>query len=86
MSRKLLEQTLPKDLTNIIITYMGNECEKCNIITEHPLTVCLSFTNGTYAFTDIPNSDYKLKKFCKNCTYSRCSSIKIYLEVQDRYY
>ena len=83
MARELLEEFLITDTVNIIINYLGNECDKCKSISETPLTICLSFKNGNYSLTDIPHSNYMLKKFCKKCIYSRCSSVKIYVEIHD---
>ena len=83
-TRELLEKKFIKDITNIIITFIGNECEKCKDVVEEDLTICLSFKYGTYSLQDIPNSKYTLKKMCKQCTYSRCSSVKMYVEIQDK--
>ena len=69
------------NISQIIIDYLGYECEKCKEIQQHQLKVGLSFTKGYHNLVDSKNSDYKLKKFCDTCIFSRCSSIPIYLEI-----
>lgn len=70
-------------LINTIFTYTGGiECQKCyNLQYDKPLTIILSFTIGTCNLDDIPNNNYKFKKVCKHCLWSRCSSLKIYREI-----
>ncbi len=82
-ARELLEKILLNDIVNIIITYLGNECDKCKEITTKSLIIGLSFQNGTYDFKDIKGSKYVLKKFCDKCIYCRCSPVPIYVEIHN---
>lgn len=84
LTRKLLSKKVNEIfLVNNIISYLGNECEKCGKIQEKPLTICIAWSKGNFKLEDIENNDYKLKKLCKRCTYSRCSRIQIYREIED---
>jgi len=71
------------NLTNIITNYIGNICQKCGKESHQPLKHVMSFNKdkGNYAFIDVPGANYHLKKFCKQCCYSRASSTKIYIEI-----
>ena len=83
--RKLLEKYVNEIcLVDKILSFVGkNECEKCGVIQEKPLTVVISWNKGDYNLKDIRGSDYKLKKVCETCTVCRCSQIKIYREIED---
>jgi len=85
---KLIENVLTntgndKYIAKNINQYLGNICNKCYKHSEHPLTIVISFDKkkGSYKFTDLPDANYKLKKFCKRCCCSRASSAPIYIEI-----
>ena len=82
-ARKLLSKRLNEiHLVDEILSFIGtNECEKCGIVQEKPLTIVISWTNGNYKLKDIEGGNYKLKKVCDTCTFMRCSQIKIYREI-----
>jgi hypothetical protein len=80
----LLQNKNEKYLAKNIIEFVGeNCCQKCYKNSKEPLTIVISFdkSKGSYYFIDLPGANYKLKKFCKKCTYSRASQAKIYIEV-----
>ena len=80
--RFLLEQYVDeRSIVDIIISYLGNECQKCYQIQNEPLTCVLKWNIGTYFLDDIPNNDYHLRKVCQDCTYRRCSSMQVYIEI-----
>ena len=89
--QKIIENTLmnsgnEKYIAKNINQYLGNICDKCDKQSEQPLTIVMSFdkSKGSYRFTDLPGANYKLKKFCKGCCYSRASPAPIYIEIQDK--
>jgi hypothetical protein len=82
--RKLLLKFLDEqNIANIIIDFLGNECEKCGELQEEPLTNIINIVKGNYNFDDLPNSKYEIKKVCDICTYNRCSKCPIYVEIPD---
>ena len=82
-ARKILSKYVDEiKLVDKIISYIGsNECEKCGVIQDTPLTVVIAWENGNYKLTDVEGSKYKLRKVCNTCTFCRCSQIKIYHEI-----
>jgi hypothetical protein len=80
----LLQNKNEKHLGKKIIEFVGeNCCQKCYKNSKEPLIIVISFdkSKGCYNFTDLSGANYKLKKFCKKCIYSRASQAKIYIEV-----
>lgn len=84
IEEKLINSGNERYIANIIINFIGKECDKCKSICDYPLTHVMSFNRkGNYKFHDLPGANYKLKKFCQKCCYSRASSAPIYIEVHD---
>jgi len=88
---KLIENVLIKSgnerhIAKNINQYLGNICDKCHKHSEERLTIVMSFNQnkGNFRFTDLPDADYKLKRFCRKCCWSKASSAKIYIEIPDQ--
>lgn len=81
--RKLLSKYVDEiKIVDKILSFIGsNECEKCGVMQDNPLTIGISWTVGNYKLQDIQGSDYKLVKLCGSCTFCRASSINIYYEI-----
>lgn len=66
-----------------IVSYLGNQCDRCFNYQDKNLTIVISFNDGIrdYNFRDHIHTRYGLKKFCDSCIYSKASSCKIYVEI-----
>ena len=87
--RKIIKQIIYKSkndkyITENIMNFIFNKCNRCNKNTKKNLTYVISFNDGikNYNFRDIDGTKYGLKKFCNECIYCNAFPCKIYVEVQ----
>lgn len=80
---KLISSNNESLIINEIFEYLGNECEKCHMLSDKKLFYVLSFNDGVknYNFRDVNGTKYGLKKFCEKCIFSKASPCKIYVEI-----
>lgn len=80
---KLINSNNESLIINEIFKYLGNECQKCHLLSNKKLINVISFNDGVrdYNFRDIKGTKYGLKKFCEKCIFSKASQCKIYVEI-----
>lgn len=83
IEKKVLSTNNDKYVSNNIMDFLFNKCDKCNNYSKKELTYVFSFNDGIrdYNFKDRTGTKYGLKKFCDYCIYCNASPYKIYVEV-----